>query len=126
MSEFIPSGVANPAPELSQAEQDAKAGSGLAIGSFVTSLALIFLSAGFLSFIGAILGHVSLSKLKKAGSTQNRGLAVSGVIIGWVSTALSWIFLIGFIALIAGAISATDASFWDDLVNEFDQNYNSF
>ncbi len=126
MSEFIPSGVANPAPELSQAEQDAKAGSGLAIGSFVTSLALIFLSAGFLSFIGAILGHVSLSKLKKAGSTQNRGLAVSGVIIGWVSTAIAWIFLIGFIALIAGAISATDASFWDDLVNEFDQNYNSF
>ena len=126
MSEFIPSGVANPAPELSQAEQDEKAGSGLAIGSFVTSLALIFLSAGFLSFIGAILGHVSLSKLKKAGSTQNRGLAVSGVIIGWVSTALAWIFLIGFIALIAGAISATDASFWDDLVNEFDQNYNSF
>jgi hypothetical protein len=126
VSEFIPSGVANPAPELSQAEQDAKAGSGLAIGSFVTSLALIFLSAGFLSFIGAILGHVSLSKLKKAGSTQNRGLAVSGVIIGWVSTALAWIFLIGFIALIAGAISATDASFWDDLVNEFDQNYNSY
>ena len=126
MSEFIPSGVANPAPELSQAEQDAKAGSGLAIGSFVTSLALIFLSAGFFSFIGAILGHVSLSKLKKAGSTQNRGLAVSGVIIGWVSTAIAWIFLIGFIALIAGAISATDASFWDDLVNEFDQNYNSF
>jgi len=126
VSEFIPSGVANPAPELSQAEQDAKAGSGLAIGSFVTSLALIFLSAGFLSFIGAILGHVSLSKLKKAGSTQNRGLAVSGVIIGWVSTALAWIFLIGFIALIAGAISATDASFWDDLVNEFDQNYSSF
>ena len=126
MSEFIPSGVANPAPELSQAEQDAKAGSGLAIGSFVTSLALIFLSAGFLSFIGAILGHVSLSKLKKAGSTQNRGLAVSGVIIGWVSTAIAWIFLIGFIALIAGAISSTDASFWDDLVNEFDQNYNSF
>ena len=126
MSEFIPSGVANPAPELSQLEQDAKTGSGLAIGSFVTSLALIFLSAGFFSFIGAILGHVSLSKLKKAGSTENRGLAVAGVIIGWVSTALAWIFLIGFIALIAGAVSATDSSWWDDLVNEFDQNYNSF
>lgn len=126
MSEFIPSAESNPAPQLSSAEQDAKAGSGLAIGSFVTSLALIFLSAGFLSFIGAILGHVSLSKLRKAGSTQNRGLAVSGVIIGWVSTAIAWIFLIGFIMLIAGAISATDSSFWDDLINEFDQNYNSF
>ena len=126
MSEFIPSGESNPAPQLSQAEQDGKAGSGLAIGSFVTSLALVFLSAGFLSFIGAILGHVSLSKLRKAGSTQNRGLAVAGVIIGWVSTALAWIFLIGFIALIAGAASTFDSSFWDDLMNEFDQNYNSF
>ena len=126
MSEFIPSGVVNPGPELSQVEQDAKTGSGLAIGSFVTSLALIFLSAGFFSFIGAILGHVSLSKLKKSGSTQNRGLAVAGVIIGWVSTALAWLFVIGFIALVVGAVSASDASFWDELVNEFDQNYNSF
>jgi hypothetical protein len=126
MSEFIPSGDANPTPQLSQVEQDAKAGSGLAIGSFVTSLALVFLSAGFLSFIGAILGHVSLSKLKKAGSTENRGLAVAGVIIGWVSTALAWIFLIGFISLVVGAASTLDSSFWDDLMNEFDQNYNSF
>jgi hypothetical protein len=126
MSEFIPSGVANPAPQLSQQEQDAKTGSGLAIASFVTSLALIFLSAGFFSFIGSILGHVSLSKLRKSGSTQNRGLAVSGIIIGWVSTALAWIFLIGFIALVAGAASTVDSSFWDDLMNELDQNYNSF
>ena len=126
MSEFIPSGTASPAPQISQAEQDAKAGSGLAVASFVTSLALIFLSAGFLSFIGSILGHVSLSKLKKSGSTQNRGLAVAGVIIGWVSTALAWIFLIGFIALIAGAASTVDSTWWDDLMNEIDQNYNSY
>ena len=126
MSEFIPSGATSPAPQLSPVEQDAKSGGGLAIASFVTSLALIFLSAGFLSFIGSILGHVSLSKLKKAGSTENRGLAVAGVIIGWVSTALAWIFLIGFIALIAGAASAVDSSWWDDLMNEFDKNYNSY
>ena len=126
MSEFIPSGIANPSPELSQSEQDAKTGSGLAIGSFVTSLALIFLSAGFFSFIGAILGHVSLSKLKKSGSTQNRGLAVAGVIIGWVSTALAWLFLIGFIVLIVGAVSASDSSWWSDFQNGFEQEYNSY
>ena len=125
MSEFVPGQLVPSAP-LNQSEQDAKAGSGLAIASFVTSLALVFLSAGFLSFIGSILGHVSLSKLRKAGSDQNRGLAVAGIIIGWVSTALAWIFLIGFIALIAGAASAVDSSWWDDLMNEFDQNYNSY
>lgn len=125
MGEFVPGQIAPPA-SLNQSEQDAKAGSGLAIASFVTSLALIFISAGFLSFIGSILGHVSLSKLRKAGSSENRGLAIAGVIIGWVSTALAFIFLIGFIALIAGAASAIDSSWWDDLMNELDQNYNTF
>ena len=125
MGEFVPGQVAPPA-SLNQSEQDAKAGSGLAIASFVTSLALIFISAGFLSFIGSILGHVSLSKLRKAGSSENRGLAIAGVIIGWVSTALAFIFLIGFIALIAGAASAIDSSWWDDLMYELDQNYNTF
>ena len=125
MSEFIPGGQ-SPVVPMSQSEQDAKAGSGLAIAAFVTSLATIFVTAGFLSFIGAILGHVSLSKLKKSGSTENRGLAVAGVIIGWVSTAIAWIFLIGFIMLIAGAASAVDSTWWDDLMFEIDQNYNNY
>ena len=125
MGEFVPGQIAPPA-SLNQSEQDAKAGSGLAIASFVTSLALIFISAGFLSFIGSILGHVSLSKLRKAGSTENRGLAIAGVIIGWVSTALAFIFLIGFIALIASAASAIDSTWWEDLMNEIEQNYNIY
>jgi hypothetical protein len=125
MSEFIPSGQSPIAP-ASQAEQDARAGSGLAIASFVTSIATIFLTGGFLSFIGSILGHVSLSKLKKSGSVENRGLAVAGVIIGWVSTAIAWLLLIGFILLIVGVISASDAMWWDDLKYEWDQNYNNF
>ena len=125
MGEFVPGQIAPPA-SLNQSEQDAKAGSGLAIASFVTSLALIFISAGFLSFIGSILGHVSLSKLRKAGSAENRGLAIAGVIIGWVSTALAFIFLIGFIALIAGAASAIDSTWWEDLMNEIEQNYNIY
>jgi hypothetical protein len=72
------------------------------------------------------LGHISLSKLKRAGSEENRGLAVAGVIIGWVSTALAWLFLIGFIVLIVGIASTFDSSWWDDLVYEFDSDYNSF
>jgi hypothetical protein len=125
MSEFTPGQNFQSAP-ISQAEQDAKTGSGLAIASFVTSIATLFLTAGFFSFIGSILGHVSLSKLKKAGSSQNRGLAVAGIIIGWVSTAIAWIILIGFIVLVVGLASTVDSSWWDDLVNEFDSGYNSY
>jgi hypothetical protein len=125
LSEFTPGQNFQSAP-VSQAEQDKKSGSGLAIGAFVTSLATLFLTAGFFSFIGSILGHVALSKLKKAGSDENRGLAVAGIIIGWVSTALAWIILIGFIVLIAGIASTFDSSFWDDIVSEFDSGYNSY
>ena len=125
MSEFSSGQNFQSAP-ASQAEQDKKSGSGLAIGAFVTSLATLFLTAGFFSFIGSILGHVALSKLKKAGSDENRGLAVAGIIIGWVSTALAWIILIAFIVLIAGIASTFDSSFWDDIVSEFDSGYNSY
>ena len=125
MSEFTPGQNFQSSP-INQTEQDAKTGSGLAIASFVTSIATLFLTAGFFSFIGSILGHVSLSKLKKAGSSQNRGLAVAGIIIGWVSTALAWIILIGFIVLIFGIASTADSSWWDDLVNEFESGYNSY
>jgi hypothetical protein len=125
MSEFTPGQNFQSVP-ITQAEQDAKTGSGLAIASFVTSIATLFLTAGFFSFIGSILGHVSLSKLKKAGSSQNRGLAVAGIIIGWVSTAIAWIILIGFIVLVVGLASTVDSSWWDDLVNEFDSGYNSY
>jgi hypothetical protein len=124
MSEFTPGQNFQSVP-ITQAEQDAKTGSGLAIASFVTSIATLFLTAGFFSFIGSILGHVSLSKLKKAGSSQNRGLAVAGIIIGWVSTAIAWIIL-GFIVLVVGLASTVDSSWWDDLVNEFDSGYNSY
>jgi uncharacterized membrane protein len=125
MSEFTPGQNFQSAP-ISQTEQDAKSGSGLAIASFVTSLATLFLTAGFFSFIGSILGHVSLSKLKKAGSSQNRGLAVAGIIIGWVSTALAWIILIGFIVLVVGLATNADSSWWDDFVSGFESGYNSY
>lgn len=125
MTEFTPKQNFQSIP-VSQAEQDAKSGSGLAIAAFVTSMATLFLTAGFFSFIGSILGHVSLSKLKRAGSTENRGLAVAGIIVGWVSTALAWLFLIGFILLIAGIASTADSSWWDDFMNEFDSSYNNY
>ncbi len=125
MSEFNPGQNFQSAP-ISQAEQDAKSGSGLAIASFVTSLATLFLTAGFFSFIGSILGHISLSKLKKAGSSENRGLAVAGIIIGWVSTAIAWIILIGFIILVVGLATNADSSWWDDFVSEFESANNNY
>jgi large-conductance mechanosensitive channel len=51
----------------------------LAIVSLVVAL--------FVPLVGAILGHVAMGQIKKTGE-QGRGIALAGVIIGWVFTAL--------------------------------------
>lgn len=53
------------------------------------TLAIIgLIVAFFVPLVGAILGHVALSQIKKTGE-GGRGVALAGVIIGWVFTALS-------------------------------------
>lgn len=65
----------------------------LAISSLVVSiLGILGAFACFfpivLAPIGAILGHVSLRQIKTSGQ-QGRGLALAGIIVGWVATALA-------------------------------------
>lgn len=55
---------------------------GLAIASLVLSL------MGCTAFIGAIVGHVALSQIRRTGQ-PGRGFALAGVIIGW-----SWTLLV--------------------------------
>ena len=52
---------------------------GLAIASLILSI------LGF-SIVGAILGHVALSQIKRTNEAGS-GLAIAGIILGWVSFA---------------------------------------
>ncbi|ORM30114.1 DUF4190 domain-containing protein [Williamsia sp. 1135] len=64
---------------------------GLAIGALVASLVF--------APLGIVLGHVALSQIKKNGD-EGRGLAIAGLIIGYVLTVLgiiTWIIIIAFI-----------------------------
>ena len=85
-------------------EQKAK---DLAIASLAVSVSCIFISLGLLSFIGAIIGHIALGKLKVAGNTSHTGFAMAGIIVGYIYTALFFIIMIGIFALIA-----LDSSTW--------------
>ena len=48
-------------------------GKDLAIASLAISISCIFMSLGTLSFIGSIVGHIALGKLKLTGNTSHRG-----------------------------------------------------
>lgn len=75
-------------------EQKAK---DLAISSMAVSISCIFMTLGLLSFIGAIIGHIALGKLKSVGNTSHTGFAVAGIVIGYVATALSLLLILGLI-----------------------------
>jgi hypothetical protein len=71
----------------------------MAIVSLVTSIL-------GLSLIGVITGHIGMSQIKKNGE-QGNGLAVAGLIIGYIGVAawlLFW-FAFGGLLLLAGVSS---------------------
>jgi hypothetical protein len=73
--------------------------SGMAIASLVCSLLGIGL-------VGVILGHLALNEIKKSnGYTQGRGLAIAGLIIGYLQIAAGIVIALIVIISIATAVA---------------------
>ena len=85
-------------PFVDNQEQKAK---DLAISSLAISVSMILFSLGSLSFIGAIIGHIAVGKLKATGNTSHTGFAMAGIIVGYVSTAIFLLIMIGIFTFIA-------------------------
>ena len=85
-------------------EQKAK---DLAIASLAVSVSCIFMTAGLLSFIGAIIGHIAWGRLKSVGNTSHTGFAMAGIIVGYAATAIISLILFAVIAYFA-----TDPTTW--------------
>ena len=62
-------------------------------------------SAFFISIVAIITGHIALSQIKKTGE-QGRGLAIAGLIIGYVGLVVGIIVAIVWFAIIGTAISS--------------------
>ena len=46
------------------------------------------------SILAVIFGHVALSKIRKDPSIQGRGMAIAGLVLGWVGVGVLLIVLI--------------------------------
>ena len=98
--------VANPSvaepPSAYQAmnvpKQQAGATNTLAIVALITSLVGIHLA-------GIICGHIALNQIKASGES-GRGLALAGLIIGYVGTAVVALMVIGWIIWVASLTGA--------------------
>jgi hypothetical protein len=91
-------GYGYPAPAVRQTN-------GLAIAAMVVSLASIVV-CGFPAIVGAIMGHVARKQIRERGEDGD-GMALTGVIVGWIVFALTiigWgVYIIFFVWLVTSA-----------------------
>jgi hypothetical protein len=79
---------------------------GLAIASMVVSLASIVI-CGFPAIVGAIMGHVARRQIRERGEDGD-GMALTGVIVGWIVFALSVIGTVAYLALVVWAVESAN------------------
>lgn len=87
---------------------------GLAIASLVVSIlsavgiCLCFFP-GLLGAVGAILGHVARRQIRTRGE-QGAGLALSGIIVGWIAFGIALAFAIFYVVVIVASGDSWDYS----------------
>jgi hypothetical protein len=82
---------------------------GLSIAALVVSLVgAVGLCAyglgGFIGAVGAILGHVSRRQIKRTGESGG-GMALAGIVVGWIATAIFVIAIAVWVAVIIYAVN---------------------
>jgi hypothetical protein len=70
---------------------------GLAIASMIVSLVSLATCPPLLGLVGAIMGHVARRQVAQRNE-DGAGMALAGIIIGWIVVALSAVILLIFIA----------------------------
>lgn len=54
----------------------------------MVSLVSLTVCCGATGFVGAIMGHIARKQIKQTGE-QGDGMALAGIIVGWVGTGLA-------------------------------------
>lgn len=82
--------------------------SGLAIASLVLGIVWVFWIG---SILAVVFGHVALSQIKRSmGAVGGRGLAVAGLVLGYLGVAMLALFIVAAIALDPDAPTAAECT----------------
>ena len=74
---------------------------GLAVASLACGVGQVFF--WFLAAIPAVvLGHMARSQIRRTGE-DGAGLALAGLVLGWIGIVLTVVFVVGIVALVAVA-----------------------
>ncbi|HWH00721.1 MAG TPA: DUF4190 domain-containing protein [Pilimelia sp.] len=93
-------GYAYPVPAAAQTN-------GMAIAALICSLA--GLAVCVTAPVGAILGHVARRQIRERGE-QGDGMALAGIIVGWIVTALGVLLTVFWVLIVVWAINEAPSS----------------
>lgn len=101
-----PAGAYGPGYGAAAYRQPTASTNGMAIGSLVCSIAGL-VTCGLGSLLGVIFGHIGLSQIKQSGGAQpGRGLAIAGLVIGYLVVVIWVIFVV--LAIVNAGSSSSD------------------
>ena len=79
---------------------------GMAIAAMVTSIASLLVCYGLPGIVGALLGHSARKRIKETGEDGD-GMALAGIIVGWIGFAISMLVTVGFVVFIVFVANST-------------------
>lgn len=82
---------------------------GMAVAALVVSIVSLMACCGASGFIGAILGHMSRGQIKRTGE-QGGGMALAGVIVGWIGFAIFLAVVLLYAGVFVAALQSDDFS----------------
>ena len=97
-----PGYVPQPYPVYAQT----KSTNGLAIAALVCSIAGVA-TCGVTGIVGAILGHIARKQISERGEDGD-GLALAGIIVGWIIAAGYALFVVGYLILVGTMFANID------------------
>jgi hypothetical protein len=88
-------------PSTGAGYQSGQKTNGLAIAALVLGIAgLVFYACGVASILALVFGYMSRRQIDESGGTQGgRGMAIAGIIMGWIGVALVVIFWVVIVIL---------------------------
>src|SRR5215207_6461028 len=72
----------------------------LAVGSLIVSIGSAVFCCGLPGIAGAIMGHVARKQIREQPNQTGEGLALGGIIVGWIAFGLSILLVILYVVLI--------------------------
>jgi hypothetical protein len=83
-------------PRAAQPAQGARRTNGMAVAALVLGILWLW---GLGSLLGLIFGYVGKGEIDRSGGVQSgRGMAVAGIVLGWIGIGLTIVLILSFVA----------------------------